>query len=254
MRMIVLSICQEEARLKRKRTQLSLNPPVNRSTNRNNVDINSSIDTQMLDQLIAKRVAEALAAAAIEGDRVKFASSILLDGVLTWWNVMPIGIDIKPNGKTSCGTLKVKGTNLTAYNQLDLHEAIEMAQGLMYQVVQELGENSGDKKKWNGNHYNHNNTNHASNLNPNKRPKAARVSYCWQGHKVKDCRAPPRLTSQIGPGNQEDREVMSLVLDVARRDITRTSVQTMEIKAEETKFEATRKVLRTIRGRIKGTL
>ncbi|GKB20277.1 hypothetical protein Tco_0854200 [Tanacetum coccineum] len=41
------------------------NPPVNRSTNRNNVDINSGIDTQMLDQLIATRVAEALAAAAV---------------------------------------------------------------------------------------------------------------------------------------------------------------------------------------------
>ncbi|GKD23769.1 hypothetical protein Tco_1225472, partial [Tanacetum coccineum] len=40
----------------------SQNPPVNRSTNRNNVDINSVIDTQMLNQLIAIRVAEALAA------------------------------------------------------------------------------------------------------------------------------------------------------------------------------------------------
>ncbi|GKD72826.1 putative reverse transcriptase domain-containing protein, partial [Tanacetum coccineum] len=38
---------------------------------------------------------------------------------------------------------------------------------------------------------------------------------------------------------KEDREVMSLVLDVARRDITRTSVRTMEVKAVETKFEAT---------------
>ncbi|GKG46993.1 hypothetical protein Tco_0504190, partial [Tanacetum coccineum] len=59
----------------------------------------------------------------------------------------------------------------------NLHEAIEMAQGLMYQVVQELGENSGDKQKWNGNHYthNHNNTNNTSNLNPNKRPKTTRV-------------------------------------------------------------------------------
>ncbi|GKG41477.1 hypothetical protein Tco_0473228, partial [Tanacetum coccineum] len=36
-------------------------PPVNRSTNRNNVDINSGINTHMLDQLIATRVAEALA-------------------------------------------------------------------------------------------------------------------------------------------------------------------------------------------------
>ncbi|GKE01039.1 hypothetical protein Tco_1389022 [Tanacetum coccineum] len=98
------------------------NPPVNRLTNQNNVDINSGIDTQMLNQLIATRVAEALAAAAefcaimhenfrgtkgavgltrwfeklesqfgisnvAEGDRVKFASSTLLDSALTWWNV-----------------------------------------------------------------------------------------------------------------------------------------------------------------------
>ncbi|GKF73473.1 hypothetical protein Tco_0219805 [Tanacetum coccineum] len=41
------------------------NPPVNRSTNQNNVDINSGIDTQMLDQLFAIRVVESLAAAAV---------------------------------------------------------------------------------------------------------------------------------------------------------------------------------------------
>ncbi|GJY97133.1 hypothetical protein Tco_0514043 [Tanacetum coccineum] len=38
---------------------------------------------------------------------------------------------------------------------------------------------------------------------------------------------------------KEDREVMSLVSDVAKKDITKTSVQTMEGKAVETKFEAT---------------
>ncbi|GJX88986.1 putative reverse transcriptase domain-containing protein [Tanacetum coccineum] len=47
-----------------RRPTVRRNPPVNRSTNQNNVDINSGIDTQMLDQLIATRVAEALAAAA----------------------------------------------------------------------------------------------------------------------------------------------------------------------------------------------
>ncbi|GKE76693.1 hypothetical protein Tco_1542813, partial [Tanacetum coccineum] len=105
-----------------RRPTVRRNPPVNRSTNQNNVDINSGIDTQMLDQFIATRVARALAAAAefhavmhenfrgtegavgltrwfkklesqfginnvAEGDRVKFASSTLLDGALTWWNV-----------------------------------------------------------------------------------------------------------------------------------------------------------------------
>ncbi|GJU70215.1 reverse transcriptase domain-containing protein [Tanacetum coccineum] len=232
-----------------------------------------------------------------EGDRVKFASSTLLDSALTWWNVYVRSVTLDTAHATPWSdfkamfirkycprnevkqmenelwNLKVKGTNLTAYNQrfqelillcpemvpntdrlleryieglplnikgnvtsskpVDLHEAIEMAQGLMYQVVQELGENSGDKRKWNGNHYNNNNPNTTSNLNPNKRPKTARVftagqgsyvgklPYCGKcgrhhtdacpptchncgraGHKVKDCRAPPRPASQRGPGSQ----------------------------------------------------
>ncbi|GKE91223.1 hypothetical protein Tco_1572318, partial [Tanacetum coccineum] len=48
-----------------RRPTVNRNPPVNRSTNQNNVNINSGIDTQMLNQLISTRVAEALAAAAV---------------------------------------------------------------------------------------------------------------------------------------------------------------------------------------------
>ncbi|GJZ41272.1 putative reverse transcriptase domain-containing protein [Tanacetum coccineum] len=53
---------------------------------------------------------------------------------------------------------------------------------------------------------------------------------------------------------KEDREVMSLVSDVTKKDITRTSVRTIGIKVVEIKFDATRKTLRTIKDRIKGTL
>ncbi|GJT88526.1 hypothetical protein Tco_1070243 [Tanacetum coccineum] len=211
-----------------RRPTVNRNPPVNRSTNRNNMDINSGIDTQMLNQLIATRVTEALAAAAVthaastqeennlgsnsaqnkacnykefravmhenfhgtksvvgltrwfeklesqfgisnvaKGDRVKFASSTLLDGALTWWNVYVRSVtldtahatpwsDFKAmfirkycprNEDDGCWlnvtskvlSLKIKG-NVTSSKPVDLHEAIEMAQGLMYQVVQELGE------------------------------------------------------------------------------------------------------------------
>ncbi|GJS67667.1 hypothetical protein Tco_0682232 [Tanacetum coccineum] len=59
------SNAQEEARQKRKEALEEVNPPVNLLTNQNNVDINSSSDTQMLDQLIDTRVAEALTAAAV---------------------------------------------------------------------------------------------------------------------------------------------------------------------------------------------
>ncbi|GKD82117.1 reverse transcriptase domain-containing protein, partial [Tanacetum coccineum] len=189
-----------------------------------------------------------------EGDRVKFASSTLLDSALTWWNVYVRSVTLDTAHATPWSDFKamfiqkyyprnevkqienelwnLKG-NVTSSKPVDLHEAIEMAQGLMYQVVQELGENSGDKQKWNGNHYNNNNPNTTSNLNPNKCTEIARVfiagqgsyvgklPYCGKcgrhhtdacpltchncrraGHKVKDCRAPPRPVSQRGPGSQ----------------------------------------------------
>ncbi|GKB00047.1 reverse transcriptase domain-containing protein [Tanacetum coccineum] len=184
-----------------RRRTVNRNPPVNRSTNQNNVDINSGIYTQMLNQIIATRVTEALAAAAVthaastqeetnrgsnssqnktcnykefcavmhenfrgtegavgltrwfeklesqfriiniaEGDRVKFSSSTLLDGALTWWNVYVRSVTLDTAHATPWSdfkamfirkycprneikqmendlwNLKVKGTNLTAYN------------------------------------------------------------------------------------------------------------------------------------------
>ncbi|GJY08772.1 reverse transcriptase domain-containing protein [Tanacetum coccineum] len=347
------SNAQEEVRKKRKEALEEVVQQIYRTNN-------YGIDTQMLNQLIATRVVEALAATAVtlaastqeennlgfnssqnkacnykefhavmhenfcgteEGDRVKFASSTLLDSALTWWNVYVRSVTLDTAHATPWSdfkamfirkyyprnevkqmenelwNLKVKGTNFTAYNQrfqelillcpemvpnadrlleryieclplnnkgnvtsskpVDLHEAIEMAQGLMYQVVQELGENSGDKRKWNGNHYNNNNPNTTSNLNPNKRPETARVFTVGQGsYDIRPKTAELYLVPQAkeDPKANEDREVMSLVLDVAKKDITRTSVRTMEVKAVETKFEATNPILRTIRGRIKEIL
>ncbi|GJV12837.1 putative reverse transcriptase domain-containing protein [Tanacetum coccineum] len=240
-----------------------------------------------------------------EGDRVKFASSTLLDGALTWWNVYVRSVTLDTAHATPWSDFKamliwkyypqnevkkmenelwnLKG-NVTSSKPVDLHEAIEMAQGLIYQVVQELGENSGDKQKWNENHYNNDSPNTTSNLNPNKRLKTTRVfttgqgsyvgklPYCRNcgrhhtnacpptchncgraGHKVK---AEPHPVPRAKEDSEakEDREVMLLASDVVKRDTTGTSVRTMEVKAVEIKFEATNKIFRTIRGRIKETL
>ncbi|GJW59745.1 hypothetical protein Tco_0109080 [Tanacetum coccineum] len=272
-----------------RRPTINRNPPVNRSTNRNNVDINSGIDTQMLNQLIATRVAEALAAAAefravmhenfhgtegavgltrwfeklesqfgisnvAEGDRVKFASSTLLDGALTWWNVNEI-----KQMENELWNLKVKGTNLTAYNQrfqetlsllcpkmvpnaigsvgtlhqglplsikgnvtsskpVDLHEAIEMAQGLMYQVVQELGETGRTTDmEWKPIQPQPTKPTTLSNLKPEQTPRRGQQKGCLQpdkaGHKA--IRLPSyTVYKPRGPGSQGGQGRDVTVLDV----------------------------------------
>nr|GEY00737.1 putative reverse transcriptase domain-containing protein [Tanacetum cinerariifolium] len=63
--------------------------------------------------------------------------------------------------------LNIKG-NVTSSKLVDLHEAVEMAQGLMYQVVQEIRENSRERGR----------------------------------HKAKECQMPPRLADQRGPKSQ----------------------------------------------------
>ncbi|GJT61550.1 hypothetical protein Tco_1005083 [Tanacetum coccineum] len=173
------------------------NPSVNRSTNQNNVDINSGIDTQMLNQLIATRFkleASQLAAVTLAASTHRrnqpmfgFSKSSLgrpdIANYKVFRAVMHEKLSMYCLGMKSsngiCGVvdLKVKGTNLTALQStflitqhhlclngthadrlleryieglplnikgnvtlskpVDLHEAIEMAQGLMYQVVQE---------------------------------------------------------------------------------------------------------------------
>ncbi|GJV92818.1 reverse transcriptase domain-containing protein [Tanacetum coccineum] len=248
---------------------LPKNPPVTPFDQpKQTLNINSGIDTQMLDQLIATRVAEEASRAPVElmckhskrrdQPRIQLSQNkaCTYKGIscvkhensvgtnLTAYNqhfqeLILLCPEMIPNPDRLLEryieglTLNIKG-NVTSSKLVDLHEAIEMAQGLMYQVVQELRENSGDKRKWNGNHYNNNNNpNITSNHNPNKRLETARVFTAGQGsyasklpyrgkcgryltdacpptchncgragHRVKDCRAPPRPASQRGPKSQ----------------------------------------------------
>ncbi|GKG41794.1 hypothetical protein Tco_0473545, partial [Tanacetum coccineum] len=76
-----------------------------------------------------------------------------------------------------------------------------------------------------------------------------------QGIRSRTVEPHPVPQAEEDPKAKEDREVMLLASDVAKRDTTRTiSIRTMEVKAVEIKFEATNKILRIIRGRIKETL
>ncbi|GJR77247.1 putative reverse transcriptase domain-containing protein [Tanacetum coccineum] len=202
-----------------------------------------------------------------EGDRVKFASSILLDGALTWWNVYVRSVTLDTAHATPWSdfkamfirkycprneikemenelwNLKVKSTNLTAYNQrfqelvllcpemvpnadrlleryieglplnikgnvtsskpVDLHVAIDMAQGKVLMLASYLTTESVDDTT----------LTHALLLvttmeRQDIRPKTAELHLFPQTKEDQEVK--------------EDREAMSLVSDVAKKDITRT--------------------------------
>ncbi|GJW49549.1 hypothetical protein Tco_0090900 [Tanacetum coccineum] len=143
--------------------------------------------------------------------------------------------------------LNIKG-NVTSSKPVDLHEAIEMAQGLMYQRQQgclQLGKILTLANYLTARSVDDTTVTHALLLV---------TTVEWQDIRSKT--AEPYLVPQANEDLEakEDKEVMSLVSDVAKRDITRTSVRIMEVKAMGIKFEATNNILRTIRGRIKETL
>ncbi|GJT95158.1 putative reverse transcriptase domain-containing protein [Tanacetum coccineum] len=168
----------------------------------------------------------------VEGDRVKFASSTLLDSALTWWNVYVRSVTLSSAHTTPWNDFKAMFIR-KYYPQNEVKQMENELWNLKVKVVQELGENSGDKRKWNGNHYNNNTTNNIGNFNQNKCPETERVFTVGQGiyagklpfygkcgrhhtdacpptyhncgragHKAKECQTPPRLTSQRGPGTQ----------------------------------------------------
>ncbi|GJW26214.1 reverse transcriptase domain-containing protein [Tanacetum coccineum] len=323
-----------------RRPTVNRNPPVNRSTNRNNVDINSGIDTQMLNQLIATRVAEALAAAAVthaastqeetnlgsnssqnkacnykefravmhenfcgtegavgltrwfeklesqfgisnvaEGDIVKFASSTLLDGALTWWNVYVRSVTLDTAHATPWSDFKAM-----FIRKYCPRNEIKQMENELWNLKEKTRVTSG-----NGTETSTTTTLATpTTLATSNRTNAQRQQGCFQlgkvpmlanyltaesvddttlthalllvttveGQDIKSKTAELHLVPQAkeDPEAKEDREVMSLVSYVVSRDITRTSVRTMEVKAVETKFKATNKILRTIRDRIKETL
>ncbi|GKB26832.1 putative reverse transcriptase domain-containing protein, partial [Tanacetum coccineum] len=170
-----------------------------------------------------------------EGDRVKFASSTLLDGALTWWNVYVRSVTLDTAHATPwsdfktmfiwkyCPRNEIKQMENELWN-LKLDKVLMLASYL-------TAENVDDTTLM-----------HALLLvttieRQDIMPKTAALHLVPQTKEDKEAK--------------EDREVMLLVSDVAKKDITKTNVQTMGIKAVEIKFEATRKILRTIKAAVK---
>ncbi|GJV28805.1 putative reverse transcriptase domain-containing protein [Tanacetum coccineum] len=93
------------------------------------------------------------------------------------WNLKVIRHQLTANNNVSKGLTLLCPEMYPTPTRALLENYIEGSTFEHQGVVQELGENSGDKRKWNGNHYNHNpsNTHHTSNLNPNKRPETTKV-------------------------------------------------------------------------------
>ncbi|GJS75326.1 putative reverse transcriptase domain-containing protein [Tanacetum coccineum] len=146
-----------------RRPTIRRNPLVNRSTNRNNMDINSGIDTQVLDQLIATRVAEALALSV---------------------------------GDHACKALKrdQPRSNTPRIRQCYYNEFRASCMKTTSKVFTAGGKGSNDGKltllRKCGRHH--------TDTCPLTCHNCGRA-----GHKAKDYRAPPHLASQRGPESQE---------------------------------------------------
>ncbi|GJX80409.1 hypothetical protein Tco_0328558 [Tanacetum coccineum] len=161
-----------------------------------------------------------------EGDRVKFASSTLLDGALTWWNVYVRSVTLDTahatpwsdfKWKTNCLPLNIKG-NVTSSKPVDLHEEIEMAQGVdvpssprRQQGCLQLG-----KVLTLANYLT------AGSVDDTTLTHALLLVTTVEGQGIRSRTVEPHLVPQAkeDPETKEDREVMSLVSDVAKKDIS----------------------------------
>ncbi|GJT55818.1 hypothetical protein Tco_0990872 [Tanacetum coccineum] len=206
----------------------------------------------------------------VEGDRVKFTSSTLLDGALTWWNMYvrfcysrnpliatPFGVNFSEcsSGSTVLSNevkqmenelwnFQSKGTNLnrlqSAFSRthplmslIDLQEAIEWHQGLMYQRQQGLF-NIWALVPMLANYLT------AESMDDTTLTHALLLVTTVEGQDIRSKTAELHLVPRAKEDLEakEDREVMLLASDVVRRDITRTSVRIMESKAVETQNRA----------------
>ncbi|GKB32269.1 putative reverse transcriptase domain-containing protein [Tanacetum coccineum] len=232
------------------------------------MDINQCQLILMLNQLIATRVAEALAAAAVthaastqeennlgsnssQNNDMKLTRNsmskscmktsvvlkvlTLLDGALTWWNVYVRSVTLDTAHATPWSDFKLYSSSYslkwypTPTREFKLFGTLQI-EGLPLSIK--------------------------GNITSSKPVDLHEAIDMAQGKDIEPKTVELHLVPQPKEDQEakEDREVMLLVSDVAKKDITRTSVRTMGIKAVETKFEATNKILRTIKGRIKGTL
>ncbi|GJR21194.1 hypothetical protein Tco_0969721 [Tanacetum coccineum] len=144
--------------------------------------------------------------------------------------------------------LSIKG-NVTSSKPVDLHEAIDMAQATSTRTnaQRQQGCLQLDKVLMLASYLT------AESVDDTTLTHALLLVTTVERQDIRPKTAELHLVPQTKEDQEakEDREVMSLVSDVAKKDITKTSVQTMGIKAVGIKFEATRKTLRTIKVEIK---
>ncbi|GJS53514.1 putative nucleotidyltransferase, ribonuclease H [Tanacetum coccineum] len=161
-----------------------------------------------------------------KGDRVKFTSSTLLDGALTWWNVYvhsvtldtahatpwsdfkamfirKYSLEMKSNKwKTNCLPLSIKGNVTLSKPRRLACSNLTMAQ-VDCTCVQDVRRYSIDKRKWNGNPTTTTQQHRQPfEPQPEQTPRDSKGVFSWARHKAKDYGAPPRLTNQRGPGSQ----------------------------------------------------